>query len=178
MKTFAAMITAMLLACGLGAAPVKAQAYDEVGLVNGWYRQYLGRDADPSGAVTWTRALRCAGPEATQAGILASEEYYCRAGHTPEGFVASLYADVLGRQACAQEIRDWVDRLCRCKGREQLALDFLVAARTELAQRAAVPPPPPATVLVPSYTTGYRGVPRDVPGRGDVRFEVRYRTWR
>jgi hypothetical protein len=169
------MITAMLLACGLGAAPAKAQTYDEVGLVNSWYRQYLGRDADPSGVVTWARALHCAGPEATQAGILASEEYYCRAGHTPEGFVSSLYADVLGRRACDHEVRDWVQRLCHCSGRERLALDFLTAARTELAQRAAVPAPPP---LVPSYTTGHRGIPRIVPGRDDVRFDVRYRPWR
>ena len=71
-----------------------------------------------------------------QAGILASEEYYCRNGHTAEGFVAGLYRDVLGRPACGAEIQTWARRLCHCGTRETVVAEFLNAARAELAGRA------------------------------------------
>ena len=88
------------------------------------------------------RQLRCAGPEAARAGILGSDEYYCRHGGTPEGFVTGLYREVLGREPACAEVASWVCNLRRCGDRGRLALDFLVAARTELAIRASAPPAP------------------------------------
>lgn len=151
---------------GLNGSPGRAN-YSEAALVQSWYRQFLRRDAEPAGFNDWMAVLRCQGPEAVQAGILGSEEYYHGHGCSPEGFVAGLYADVLGRTACAPEIHGWVCNLRR-GDRVRLAQDFLCAARTELAQRGFGGPVgvyQPAPVAAPPAFGGaygfvpYQGVP-------------------
>src|SRR5262249_25957509 len=134
----------------LGSVPAQAHGPRGVGLIEGYYQRYLGRVADACGLQVWTRQLHCSGPEAVQAGILASDEYYCRHGHTPEGFVAGLYQDVLGRQACGWEIQTWARRLGPCGNRQNLAAEFLVGAQAELAARAV----PPAPVCTPPVVRG------------------------
>jgi hypothetical protein len=154
----------------MGGLPASAGGCPQEDLVQSWYHCYLGRVADPSGFQAWVQALRCGTPPVeVQASILASEEYYCRYGHTPQGFVTGLYQDVLGRGACAQEVQAWVGRLVPCGDRQRLARDFLCAAHSELAQRVtpgvapshalvvkAVPAVVPSSVLVP-YRYEYGG---------------------
>ena len=53
--------------------PPYAPAYPDnpATLVRSWYRQFLNRDADPSGLTTWTHALRSgSSPQFTLAQIL------------------------------------------------------------------------------------------------------------
>jgi hypothetical protein len=80
-------------------------------LVQSWYRRYLGRSVDPSGYETWVNSLyQGTPPEAVLATILASEEYYERAGATPEGFVQRLFLDLSGRRPSRGEFDHWVRR--------------------------------------------------------------------
>jgi hypothetical protein len=149
-----AMRTALMtgiVVLGLGLCGSTARAAGpEDRLVAGWYEQYLGRSAYIDELPYWTDQMcRGASPDVIRAGILASEEYYCRRGEAPEGFVAGLYADVLGRTACEREIRYWVCRLSTCGCRKTLAKEFICAASRELAQ----PPAPYAPALRPGPET-------------------------
>ncbi len=176
------------------AGPASACPYSD--LVQSWYGRYLGRPADPVGLGVWVNQLRCGTPAAhVEATLLGSDEYYHRNGCSPHGFVAGLYADVLGRQANHDEVELWVCQLGRCGSRQALACRFLAAAQTELALRAAPPvyepapsyaPPPayePPAVFVPqpvvyrsypsskAHKRGYRPLPP--PG---ISVGIRYRS--
>lgn len=158
-------ISFVIAALGLNGSV--AWANQEAALVQGWYQQYLHRDAEPCGLNNWVSIMRCKGPEAVQTGILASDEYYHTHGCSPEGFVAGLYVDVLGRMPCASEIQGWVCNLGRCGCRMRLAQDFLCAASRELAQRAMTVPPiayqPAPAVAPPIFNSGYGYSPYQMP---------------
>jgi hypothetical protein len=158
MKTLIPAIAALGVTLGLAGAEARA-ACPEAEVIHGWYQRYLGRPADAVGLHSWSHRLHCGAPlEEVQAGILASEEYFCRHGHSAPGFVAGLYANVLGRAAADHEIHHWVCQLAQCGCRKRLALDFLCAARVELAQRAG-------PVVVPAYAP-IRTVPPPVVAGG------------
>jgi hypothetical protein len=105
-------------------------------LVRSWYRQFLNRDADPSGMTTWTNALRSgSSPEFTLANILGSEEYYATAGYSPEGFVRKLLRDVTGREPTFSELQLWLGRLA-FEDRRDVAYALLVRS----PQTWSIPP--------------------------------------
>jgi len=82
-------------------------------MVQGWYRQFLGRNAD-AGASAWIEQLRSGQqPEAVLAGILGSSEYYLRAGGTPDHFVRRLHMDLTGRSPNPRELNFWMDQVYR-----------------------------------------------------------------
>jgi hypothetical protein len=80
-------------------------------LVDYWYRTYLGRPVEPEGLGHWLDALRRQPADQVLAGILGSDEYYSRAGGTPEGFITRWCVDVLRRQPTPAELDFWVRRL-------------------------------------------------------------------
>jgi hypothetical protein len=130
MNPWLATAAVAVVAVGLGGAAARAGDCAEYRLVQGWYRQYLHRPADELGLAVWGGQLRCGGnPDAVLGGILGSEEYWCQHGRTPEGLVAGLYAETLGRRPCQEEVRRWVCRLGQCGCRETLAREFLCEAR-------------------------------------------------
>jgi Domain of unknown function (DUF4214) len=146
--TFAA-VAAALVTLGTTATSANAQAVysrqpqnADVHLVDSWYRHYLGRPVDEVGLQSWLPQLANGNSEA---GILGSPEYYNRHGGTPQGFVAGLYVDVLGRQPGANEVQSWVARLQQI-GWDRIVLsdDFLSAADTELNLRSGSPGYTPA----------------------------------
>ena len=155
------MAMAAVAGLGLGGFPGEAQACPEERLVQTWYMKYLHRPVDPAGLDAWVQQMRCGLPAlSVEAAILGSEEYWCTHGHSPHGFVAGLYEDVLGRRACPEEVHFWVCRLQRCGCRKALAKAFLCETRKEMAG----PPPgapfyPPGGPVDPGY-----GPPRPVPG--------------
>jgi len=159
-------ITAVLTLVTLGQSSSQASDYQYARLVESWYHRYLHRPPDACGLENWVRHLRCgASPEFVQAAILGSDEYYCAHGRSAEGYVAGLYADVLGRAACREEIHEWVCNLNRCGCRVKLAQQFLCAAQRELhaaAAPVATPVYTPQPVATPSY--GVR-LPRRHGGR-------------
>jgi len=133
------------------AADARAQHYgDPNQLVAAWYRNYLGREPD-EGMYGWVDQLTQGIPaDRVLAGILASPEFYTRAGSTPQGFVNLLYQTILARNATPREQGYWTNRM--------YTDDRAAVAETLLEQnpgvwigsggmgqgRQPVPTPPPA----------------------------------
>lgn len=165
----------VIAALGLNGSAAWANHNQEAASVQSWYQQYLHRDADLYGLSGWVSVLRHQGPVAVQAGILGSDEYYHSQGCSPEGVVAGLYADVLGRAANALEIHGWVCSFASHGCRVRLAQDFLCAAQTELALRA-MPAPPINYQPAPAYSP----LPAVHGGYGYSQYQVPspYRTYR
>jgi len=109
----------------LAPCTARAQVYgDSSSLVEYWYNKYLGRQGDPTMA-TWVNSLnQGTPPDQVLTGILASDEYYRRAGGTPQGFIARLYADVLNQTASAATLDFWTRRMYTVD-RPTLIMEFL-----------------------------------------------------
>src|SRR3569623_2640768 len=74
-------------------------------LVSGIYQKYLGRDADAGGLAFWTGQL-VAGQtiEQVEAAVIATQEFFSKAGGTNDGFIHKLFQLALGRDADAAAI--------------------------------------------------------------------------
>ncbi len=77
------------------------------------YQEILHRAPDPTGFASWTGwilsgSLRV---EDLRGQLIASNEYYRRAGGTDQTYVAQLYRDILHREAAPSEIAGWVTSL-------------------------------------------------------------------
>jgi Domain of unknown function (DUF4214) len=171
MRSF--IIVAMLI--GLTPAAAQAQVYgDSNSLVDYWYRTYLGRAPDPQGLATWANQLNQGVPvNQVLATILASDEYYQRAGGTPQGFIARLYNDFLNRAPAGADLDFWV-RQMYTEDRSVLVLQLLeqnpgVWVEPSPAVSTAVPVAP--TVVVPGIA-GRAGWYRDLHRDWDHRHNV------
>jgi hypothetical protein len=113
-RTLLASLFAGLLACSVSVAqppPPAPQQLNPNAIVRQWYRQYLGREPDQSGLITWTDSLRAGNPpDLVLASIVGSDEYYDRAGGAPDKFVGQLFRDWVGRDPNAREMDYWVNR--------------------------------------------------------------------
>ncbi len=97
-------------------------------LIAGSYSTYLGRGPDPSGAAGWLAAMRAGSTiQQMEAGFIASNEYYAKAGGTDAGWVRRLYQHVLGRGAAPSEVQAWTSALAQGGTRQQVAMGFLVS---------------------------------------------------
>jgi uncharacterized protein DUF4214 len=124
----------------LAPATVNAQAYgDPSSLVDYWYRTYLGRPAD-SGLTFWVNHLQQGDPpDSVLAGILGSDEYYKRAGGTP---------DIVKRQPSPSEMDFWVRRQYT-EDRQSVADEILTqnpGVWVGASPPVGVPAPPPVIV--------------------------------
>jgi hypothetical protein len=79
-------------------ATLTATAEYRRAVVDGFYRDYLGRPADAAGLTIWSPWVTGLRTE-VQAKLLASDEYFGKAGGTNDGFIDAVYQDVLGRSA-------------------------------------------------------------------------------
>src|SRR3954452_19949168 len=76
-----------------------------------WYERFLDREPDTY-SVSWVQSLQSGqSPEQVLSGILGSDEYYTRAGGTPDRFIRRLYDDLAGRRPTRREEQYWVRRL-------------------------------------------------------------------
>jgi hypothetical protein len=118
-------------------APRPPQPPRYAALVTSWYYLYLDRAPDEHGLWDFVGRLRQgATPEAIQASIMGSAEYYRLHGLRDRSWVAALYTDVLGRSPSPREVLGWLQSLQRLGGsRETTAQEFLRVAKDELAQR-------------------------------------------
>jgi len=90
------------------------------------YTTYLHRAPDAAGAAFWQAALGDGLPETDLAAdLLGSSEYAALHGGTPSGFVAGVYADVLGRPASPADIAFWDGRLAAGETSVEVATDIL-----------------------------------------------------
>src|SRR5487761_738099 len=85
------------------------------------YEVFLGRAPDASGLQFWTDKLGSPGTPGEHGGsadekfvfaaILGSDEFYLKAGSTPQGWVNALYEDLLGRAADGGGMSFWSNEL-------------------------------------------------------------------
>jgi uncharacterized lipoprotein YbaY len=101
-----------------------------VEIIANWYRQYLGREADPAGLNAHVLALQSGRPlREVQTTLLSSNEFFDRCRNNPQLFVQQLYFLVLNRQPTQQDVNFWTDRLRKVKNnRVQLVREFLTQA--------------------------------------------------
>jgi hypothetical protein len=112
--------------------------------VANWYRRFLNREPDPGGLAGWVAGLRSGNsPEQTLAAILASPEYYAKSGNTPDGFMRTLYRDLLGREPTAQELGFWLRRMYH-EDRGGVAYAFLMRYPQSWQSAPAIASPPDA----------------------------------
>jgi hypothetical protein len=131
-----------------------------VDLVDGWYHRYLGRHIDPIGRRDHVHALRHGTLAAVvEAAILSSPEYYLRNGNTPEGYVAALYRDVLGRRAGIHEFSRDVNHVLTC-GRNEVALRVLALRSAPILVAPAPVVVTRPVVVEPVVVPAYRPAPR------------------
>jgi hypothetical protein len=96
--------------------------------VAGLYQRYLHRDPEP-GARGWIDLLASGWTtERVAQAILGSPEYLARSGGSPEGFVARLYQDVLGRAGDAAGQAAWTRALAGGASRADVAAAFFGSA--------------------------------------------------
>lgn len=104
-------------------------------LVQGDYRRYLGRDAEPAGLQNWVSAMqRGMTDEQVEANFIGSQEFYAHSGGTDRSWVDALYIHLLGRPADGVGENAWIQVLARGASRSQVALGFAASPERE-AQR-------------------------------------------
>jgi hypothetical protein len=168
------LISATALFC-LAPSAAPAQAYgDPNSLVDYWYRTYLGRPAD-SGITYWVNHLAQGdSPDSVLAGLLASDEYYKRAGGTPQGFITLLHRDIIKRDPSPAEMDFWVRRMYT-EDRQGVADDILtqnpgvwVGAGPPVA-----PTVTPGVIVTPGIQYNhYRDWDRDRRGDWDRHYDI------
>ena len=96
-------------------------------LARDWVRLYLRRNPTPREMLMITNQLRSGvSPNAAQANILSSNEYFRRSGGANGTFIRSMMFDVLGRGPTLLEQSRLMTTI-QISGRYQAALDVLVS---------------------------------------------------
>ncbi|HUY32624.1 MAG TPA: Ig-like domain-containing protein [Pirellulales bacterium] len=127
-------------------------------VINGIYEQLLRRPVDLGGLLYWQGELQAGlTPEEISAAIVSSGEYASLHGGTDAGFVAGLYADLLGRAAAPADMGYWTSVLAGGTSRFSVASTFM--GTTEYRTR-----------LVNSYFLQYLGRPADASISNPVGF--------
>jgi hypothetical protein len=108
-------------------------------IINNYYEQYLGRQADQAGLNYWISVWQAnGGPEQVQAGIIGSPEYYATAGKlypslSPDAaWVTALYNNLLGRAPDPQGLSYWVNYI-QTNSRQSVVLGFVTSSEYRLS---------------------------------------------
>jgi len=90
------------------------------------YVKFLGREPDAGGLAYWAGQLQVGNltDEGLAAELVASDEYFMRAGGTNQLWVDALYQDLLGRQADSLGESYWVGQLNAAASRADVAGGF------------------------------------------------------
>ena len=98
------------------------------GLITDSYEAFLGRGPDGTGLQSWLGAMNSGTTiQFMEAGFLASGEYFATAGGTNRSWVATVYADLMGRPATALEIEQWSIALGQGADRLEVARRLLLS---------------------------------------------------
>ena len=96
------------------------------------YNALLHRPPDNAGLQAWVAQLSNGGPpEAVEAGIVASDEYFKNHGSNATQWVTGLYNDLLGRGADTAGLNAWVNALAIGVSRNQVGFDFATSPERE-----------------------------------------------
>ncbi len=158
MRRFALAAAAALTLLTPSFAPAQYYGGDPNSLVDSWYRTYLRRPPDPN-MVNWVSMLQQGNPpDVVLAAILGSDEYYAKAGGTAQGFITTLFNDVLGRPPSPGEVDFWVRRMYT-EARTDVAHEILTQnPGVWIGSTTTVRPYAPPVRAVPGVvvTPGYR----------------------
>lgn len=107
-------------------------------LVADLYQTYLDRPVDTYGLRAWVPplVLHATRIEQVEVALMTSAEYRDQAG-TAEGFVAAVYADVLGRTPAGAEAADWVGLLSSGTATHETVAAAILGSEEASARRAA-----------------------------------------
>ena len=95
--------------------------YDS-GQVNALYSTLLWRAAGPDGTSYWVNFVKSGGTwEQVNEALLASAEYYARAGGTNQGFIGAVYWDILGHAPSSSSLAYWGSKLAAGLSRHDFA---------------------------------------------------------
>ena len=99
------------------------------------YQGFLNRAPEPGGLNCWLGQLQSGRtPDQVAAGILGSAEYFADHGSTNQGFVTSLYQNVLGRAPDSGGNAFWLNALASGASRTQVAFGFLTSPEAAAKQ--------------------------------------------
>ncbi|WP_421734411.1 N-acetylmuramoyl-L-alanine amidase [Cellulomonas sp.] len=110
LQTWTSMIlTGATPASALGTAIAHSREYVQRRVTEA-YVEVLGRGPDPQGLEVQTLEVMAGRlrVEDLRGRLIASDEYYLRAGGTSTAYVQRLYRDILHREAAASEVSFWV----------------------------------------------------------------------
>jgi hypothetical protein len=103
-------------------------------VVDDVYRTFLGRNPDKGGQTYWAEKIRQgANPDQIRAQVIGSNEYYTKAGSSPQSFAAALYQQVTRRAATPAEISVVVSQLNAGKSRVSAAAAVLATRDGDIA---------------------------------------------
>ncbi len=132
LQTWTAQLNAGVSPGALSDTLAHSQEYVQRRVVEA-YQEILHRAPDPTGYADWTSWIMSGSlrVEDLRGQLIASNEYYQRAGGTDSAYVAQLYRDILHREGSPAEIAGWVTSL-RVVGRA--VASFAVWRSLESAQ--------------------------------------------
>jgi hypothetical protein len=109
MQTWTSLIYAGVPPSSLGDSLARSQEYVQRRVVAA-YQEILRRDSDPTGFASWTGWIMSGSlrVEDLRGQLIASDEYYAKAGGTDQGYIGQLYRDILHREAGPSEVAYWV----------------------------------------------------------------------
>jgi hypothetical protein len=122
-------------------------------VVDGLYRQLLGRASDPGGRTSFVSFLQGGGTvEQAIAAIVNSSEYQATNGMTDSAFIQSLYTHLLGRTGTSAEVASWLAVLPTI-GRAGVVSGFLSSGeyRTDEVDQLYGNPLAPVTSVTSSF---------------------------
>lgn len=103
-------------------------------VVRAAYTRFLNRAPDADGLRFWVRGLQGGlTDERLEAGFIGSAEYIATHGGQGQGWVVSMYHDLLGRQPSFDELAYWNARLAEGTRPEDIAFGFAASREREAA---------------------------------------------
>jgi hypothetical protein len=101
-------------------------------IIESVYQKYLGRTPDAGGLAFWIqRMFDGLTDEQLEANLIASPEYFQRAGGANRSWVDAMYQDLLGRQPDSAGEAFWVGQLQLGMSRHSVALGFAASRERE-----------------------------------------------
>jgi len=95
--------------------------------VLGWYSQYLNFVPKDGGEQFWVNLLASQSEEAVLSAFLGSQAYFDKSGDNGEGFIRTIYKDLLNRDPGTNELQLWLQTLLPRSGRPGVALLILTS---------------------------------------------------
>jgi hypothetical protein len=103
-------------------------------VVDDVYRTFLQRTPDPSGRAYWAgKVQRGANPDEIRTQVIGSNEWWTKAGGSPQSFGAALYQQVTRTPATTTQITGIVDAIAGGRSRTSLAASVLASTAGDTA---------------------------------------------